>query len=112
MLQGDGLTPVKAPAQSTVEAKMVLALERYNAKDYVRAEKIFHRIGENEKNPQRLVQDALYYEAECLYLQDLWPKAASSYMNLMNNFPRNKYRELVLARMFEIADFWLEDHAR
>ncbi len=109
VLQGDGLTPVKAPAQATVEAKMALAMERYNAKDYVRAEKIFYRIGENEKNPQRLVQDALYYEAECLYLQDNWPKAGAAYMNLMNKFPRNKYREKVLERMFEIADFWLED---
>lgn len=109
VLQGDGLTPVKAPPPGAVEARMALAQERYAAKDYVRALKIFHRIAENEKNPQQLVQDAKFFEAECYYLQDNWPKAAETYMDLMNKFPRNKYRETALTRMFEIADFWLED---
>src|SRR5262249_16007999 len=47
--------------------------------------------------------------AESLYLQDEWPKAADTYTDLMNKFPRNPYRELALSKMFEIAKFWLQD---
>jgi outer membrane protein assembly factor BamD (BamD/ComL family) len=109
VLQGDDLTAVKAPPMTTLQAKMALAHERYLAKDYARAVRIFHRIGDNEKNPPKMVQESLFYEAECHYFLDEWPKAGDTYMALMNKFPRNPYRNQVLARMFELADFWLED---
>src|SRR5581483_3467233 len=43
VLQGDSNTPVKAPPLDTLKAKMTLGHERFDAKDYARAEKIFHR---------------------------------------------------------------------
>ena len=93
----------------SVEARLALAQERFQAKDYVHAVKIFHRVADNEKNPPKLVQEAKFHEAECHYFLDEWPKAADTYMDLMNKFPRNAYRIQALTRMYEIADFWLED---
>lgn len=113
MLQGDDNKLVKAPTVDTLKARMALAHERFNAKDYAHAEKVFHRIADNEKNPPKMVEEAKYFEAECCYNQDVcghsWPKAADTYMDLMNKFPRNEYRNLALARLYEIADAWLED---
>jgi outer membrane protein assembly factor BamD (BamD/ComL family) len=109
VVQSGNLTPVKTPAQTKLEARMAEAREAFRAKDYKKAEAIFHRVADNEKNPPKMVQEAKFYEAECLYFQDDWPKAGDTYADLMNKFPRNEYREVALQKMFDIARYWLID---
>jgi outer membrane protein assembly factor BamD (BamD/ComL family) len=109
VMQGDQMVPVPAPRPHSAEARMGIAREAFRVQDYGKAERVFHRVADNEKNPPKLVEEAKFYEAESLRLQEDYPKAADTYADLMNKFPRNPYREQALQRMYEIADEWLQD---
>jgi outer membrane protein assembly factor BamD (BamD/ComL family) len=109
VMQGDQTVTVKAPARGTPEARMIIAREAFRRQDYAKAERVFHRVADNEKNPPKLVEEAKFYEAESQRLQDDLPKAAATYTDLMNKFPRNPYREQALQHMYNIANFWLDD---
>jgi TolA-binding protein len=109
VLRGDGIEEAKAPLPGTAAARLAGAHELLRQGQYARAETIFHRLAENEKNPAKLVQEARYYEAECLRLQKRYPEAADTYADLMNKFPNNPYREQAVQHMYTIANYWLED---
>jgi outer membrane protein assembly factor BamD (BamD/ComL family) len=109
VMQGDQSVPVKPPVRGTPEARMIIAREAFRHQDYAKAERVFHRVGDNEKNPPKLVEEAKFYEAESQRLQEDLPGAAATYTDLMNKFPRNPYREQALQHMFNIANYWLND---
>jgi outer membrane protein assembly factor BamD (BamD/ComL family) len=109
VMQDGSLTPVQAAPPGSLAARMKRAHEEFDAKNYARAERIFHRVADNEKNPPKLVEEARFFEAEAEYMQDDWPKAAATYTDLMNKFNHTKYREQALQRMYDIANFWLQD---
>jgi outer membrane protein assembly factor BamD (BamD/ComL family) len=109
VMQGDQMVPVKAPRRGSPEARMIIAREAFGRQDYAKAERVFHRVGDNEKNPPKLVEEAKFYEAESQRLQEDLPKAAATYTDLMNRFPRNPYREQALQHMYNIANYWLND---
>ncbi len=109
VLRGDGLEEVKPLAPGTAAYRLAGAHELMRQGQLVRAERVFHRIAENEKNPAKIVEEARYYEAECLRLQKCYPEAADVYSDLMNKFPNNPYREQAVQHMYTIANYWLED---
>jgi TolA-binding protein len=73
------------------------------------AEKIFHRVANDTKNSIQIAEEARYYEAESLRLQGHYPKAADTYSKLLKDFPSGQYREQASQRLFDIANYWLED---
>ncbi|QVL32760.1 hypothetical protein KIH39_02235 [Telmatocola sphagniphila] len=81
----------------------------YIEKDYAKAEKHFHSVAENTKNSPLLAEKARFYEAECLRMQNYYPKAADTLSRMLNDFPSGVYREKAVGIMFQIANFWLED---
>ncbi|VTS06352.1 tetratricopeptide repeat protein [Tuwongella immobilis] len=117
----------EAPAQPTQDTMILRAghveeaaaqeshSELAEAEDYFRqekyrdAERMFHRIADNEKNPPLLAEKARYYEAECLRLQGHYPKAVNTYSRQLQDFNTGVYREQACARMFDIANYWLDD---
>jgi TolA-binding protein len=109
VLRPDGLAPEKPPAEGGAQASLAGAHELFRREEYDKAERLFHYLAENTKNPVPVVQEAKYYEAECLRLQGDFPKAADTYADLMKKFPNNPYRDLANQRMYDIALFWLED---
>ncbi len=109
VLRADGLVEEKAPEAGTPDALLAGARELFRQGDYAKAESVYHHVGDNPKNPMPVVVEAKYYEAECLRLQGYWPKAADSYNDLLNKFPQNPYREQAIQRLFDIANFWLDD---
>jgi len=79
---------------------------------YARAETVFHRLAEDEKNPPKIAMEARYYEAECLRLQEDLPGGGPTPTRyLLGKFPNNPFREQAVQHMFTIANYWLEDHA-
>jgi outer membrane protein assembly factor BamD (BamD/ComL family) len=109
VLRGDGMEEAKALQPGTAAYRLAGAHELLRQGQYAKAERIFHRIAENEKNPARVVEEARYYEAECLRLQRNYPEAADVYADLMTKFPQNPFREQAVQHMFDIANYWLED---
>src|SRR5262249_46809624 len=108
-LHGDQLEPEKAPADGSAAAELAGAHELYRSGDFSTAEKIFHRIAENKKNSPQVAEEARYYEADCLRHQERYPKAADTYNKMLLDFPSGAYREQAVQRMFDIANYWLED---
>src|SRR4029079_2480124 len=92
VLRDGQMVTVPAPRRGSPEARMAIAREAYRVQDYLKAERVFHRVGEYEKNPPKLVEEAKFYEAEALRLQGCLPEASDVYMDLMNKYPRNPYR--------------------
>lgn len=109
VLHGDTLEAESA-SSSEAAKDMAGARELFRQGNYSKAEKIFHRVSDNKKNPVQLIEEAIYYEGECLRLEHDYPRAADTYAKLFTgDFPAAVYREPALQHMFEIADYWLED---
>ena len=109
VLRGDKLEPdVPAHSEAAVE-QLASAHEYFRAGDYEKAEILFNRIEKKKKTSPALAEEAIFYEAESLRMQRCLPRAADTYNKLLNEFPSGAYRDVCIQRMFEIANFWLQD---
>jgi outer membrane protein assembly factor BamD (BamD/ComL family) len=77
--------------------------------EYAKAAKVFHHIAENKKNSEAVGEEARYYEAECLRCQGKYPRAVDTYHKQLIDFPSGAHREQAVKRMFDIANYWLDD---
>ena len=109
VLRNGALSAEPKPREKSVEAELAGAREYFRREDYAKAQKLYHHIANNDKNPAFAVQEALYYEAECLRLQGNLPKAADTYANLLRNHTINPYKDLATQHIYEIATYWLQD---
>ena len=57
-----------------------------------------------------LEEDALFKEAECYYFSDDYPEAEDRYEAIFKKYPNSRYLDLISARRFEIAKYWLATH--
>jgi TolA-binding protein len=134
VLRPDGLVDAK-PSPADSDPDLLAAKELFRKREYAKAEPLFHVIAEggsslswkvnwSELNPfsgddakdkskkERSVvvaEEARFYEAECLYMQNDYPKAADTYKRMLNEFGSGAHREQACRRLFDIADYWLED---
>lgn len=100
-----------APEPGTVTGDCASAKVLYERGENADAAKVFHWVAaraEKEKNMD-VLEEALFYEAECLYRDNYYPKARDTYAKLLKQFPTSKYRSEAVQRQFEIAEKWLED---
>jgi len=95
------------PSELSPELKS--AHEKYKAGDISSAEKMYHKVADNTKNPPTVAEEARFYEAECLFQQEHWPKACDTYHKMLLDFPSGTYRMQACKRMFDIANFWCDD---
>src|SRR5207244_4241641 len=109
VLRGDHLEPDKAPAGGTAVTDLAGAKELYRRSEFAKAERLFARIANNTKNSTQLAEDARYYEADCLRLQSHYPKAADTYKKCLDDFPSGLKHDEANKRMFDIANYWLDD---
>jgi outer membrane protein assembly factor BamD (BamD/ComL family) len=108
VLRGEQVEPNQAPVPGSVEAELAGARDLFRQGQYAAAERVFRKIANNTKNPPPVAEEARFYEAECLYWQYYYPKAADTYNKLLQDFPSTGYRQEALQRMFDIANYWLE----
>jgi outer membrane protein assembly factor BamD (BamD/ComL family) len=109
VLRGDRVEPDKAAVEAVGAKDLAGAQELYRKGDYPAAEKLFRKIADNKSNSPQVAEEARYYEAECLRLQEKYPKAGDVYNKLLIDFPNGLHREQATEREFEIANYWLED---
>jgi outer membrane protein assembly factor BamD (BamD/ComL family) len=101
--------PALAASPSELSPELAAAHEKFKAGDVSGAESAYHKIADNTKNPPPVAEEARFYEAECLYQQNHWPKACDTYHKMMLDFPSGTYRARGCRRMFDIANYWLDD---
>jgi outer membrane protein assembly factor BamD (BamD/ComL family) len=112
VLGAEGLTAEKQSKTAMpeeVNKALAAAREHFRKEEYDKAEPLFVYVADKDKNPAPAIQEAMYYRAECLRLTGHYPKAADVYAGLLNKFPNTQYREQCVQRMFDIANYWLDD---
>lgn len=92
-----------------VSGKLAEAHELFRKKEYSSAEDKFNDIADNKRNSPAVAEEARYYEAECLRLQNELPNACDTYSRMLKDFPSGAYKEQAVQRMFDIANYWLRD---
>jgi TolA-binding protein len=109
VLRGDSLEAERSPADSKAAAQLGSAHELYRRGEYAEARRLFRSVADNTKNSTQVAEEARYFEAECLRQQGYYPSAADTYVQMLNDFPSGTYREQAVQRIFDIANFWLDD---
>ncbi|MCY2938604.1 MAG: tetratricopeptide repeat protein [Planctomycetota bacterium] len=109
MVGPDGVIESPPHDPKSPEGRLAGGREYFRQGEYSKAEAIFHRLYRNQKNPLPVLEEARYYEAECLRLQGHYPKAADTYVDLLNKFDRTQYKEQAVQHMYDIANYWLDD---
>jgi outer membrane protein assembly factor BamD (BamD/ComL family) len=109
VLRNGQLVPDAAPTEGSPSAELAGASELYRRGEYAEAEKVFREVAENTKISVSVAEEARFYEAECLRRQERYPRACDTYHKLLLDFPNGAYREQSVQRMFDIANYWLED---
>ena len=89
--------------------EMAAAEELFRQEKFAEARTAFRAIAKNTKNPPLVAEKARYFEAESLRQQGYYPDACDTYHRMLQDFPSGVYREQAVVRMFNIANFWLDD---
>ncbi len=108
VLRGDKLEAEKAPKPGTAEADLAGAEELYRQGDFDKARRIFHRLAENTRNTVQVADKSRFYEAECYRRDKNYPRAADTYIRLLNDFPSSSYKDQAVQHLYEIANYWLD----
>ena len=93
----------------TVGGDYDAALQLFEKKEYAQAEPIFRKIADNSKNMPKVCESARWWQAECFYNQGRYPDAAERYMQLLNTFPSAEHGEPARKKLFDIANYWLDE---
>jgi TolA-binding protein len=88
--------------------EFLAARKLYEDQKYVEARKAFKEIIKKygaKKEP--VVEDALFYVAECDFQLEHYPAAQDGYDELANKYPTSKYLDHSMERLYGIARYWL-----
>lgn len=112
VMRGLGLERDKV-TDSALEAELESAKRLFQGKDYRKAETAFHKVANTKKAPLNLIDEALYYEAECQRLQNNFRAAEGTFRKYVKEFRVNgQHVEQANRRLFDIANYWLDDTRR
>lgn len=112
----------KGPDPEKARALYAGAEERYQAAavaeeerrydEYLLAADDFRAAAERWPD-SALEQDALFLAGESYFFADRYPKANEAYELLLKKYPNTKHLDVVEARRFALADYWLKlNHER
>ncbi len=94
----------------TPEYRLAGAKRLFQDKKYADAERVFHRLARNGKTSPLVAEEALYYEAESQYWQQNYRDAKGTYTKLLKNYRASgRFHDQATRRMFDIANYWLDD---
>jgi outer membrane protein assembly factor BamD (BamD/ComL family) len=93
--------------QARVELDKARSL--FDRKEYAQAKKEYYTLSMKKKMPPTMAEEALFYEAECERLRKRFPEASEIYLQLLNNYPRNRFQKQTLQNLFDIANYWLDE---
>ncbi len=105
----DASRTCRCKCRAEVDPIFLDAEEFYRLENYERASELFHKVAENTKNPPLTAEKARFFEAESKKQLGELADAMSTYNRLLNDFSFGVYREQAVARMYDIAMFWLKD---
>jgi outer membrane protein assembly factor BamD (BamD/ComL family) len=90
-------------------ADMAEAEEHFRLTDYKKAGKLFGKVADDTNNPPLEAEKARFFEGECYRLRGHLVDAMGTFNRLLTDFQYGVYRERAVGKMFQIANFWLDD---
>jgi outer membrane protein assembly factor BamD (BamD/ComL family) len=90
-------------------AKLAEAEQLFTAGKYVAARDIYKELADNTGNNAVLAERARFMQAESRRMRGEYPQAVDTYHRQLMDFPTGAHRQEACARIFEIADYWLDD---
>jgi outer membrane protein assembly factor BamD (BamD/ComL family) len=112
VLRGDQVESAAVADTGPAATDLAAAHELYRQEQYSAAGKAFKRIAGNTGKDYfkpRVAEEARFYEAESYRREEYYKSAADTYYRMMTDFPNGAHREQACQRMFDIANYWLED---
>ncbi len=101
--------PDNAPADPAV-AELESAKKLYYDGEYAKAEPLLEKLAGNSKNTPQIVEEALYYQADCERLRGRYTTAAELYNKLLGSYGTSgKHADQAREHLFNIANYWLDD---
>ncbi len=91
------------------EEKFATAQQLFAEGEYSKAQDIFTKLADNKANSTDLAENSRFMQAECRRMRAQYPEAVDTYHKLLNDFPTGAHRRESCMRMYEIADYWLDD---
>jgi outer membrane protein assembly factor BamD (BamD/ComL family) len=89
--------------------KLAWAEQLFSEGHYSKAYDLFRQLADNQGNPSDLAERARFMQAECRRMRGHYPEAVDTYHRLLLDFPTGAHRRESAMRMYEIADYWLDD---
>lgn len=89
--------------------KLATAEQQFADGHYSKAFDTFRELADNQGNPTDLAERARFMQAECRRMRGQYPEAVDTYHKLLQDFPTGPHRRESATRMYEIADYWLDD---
>lgn len=110
VLKGGGLERDRTNLDPALHGQLEAAHALWLKEEYAKSASAYHAIAGTRKIPLSVVEEALFYEAESYYLQKNYRAAEPLFKKLLGTeFRYGRYQEQAAKRLFEIADYWLED---
>ena len=73
------------------------------------AAKLYASAATNWPN-SAIEENAMFKVGECYYFVDEYSKANDGFGKLLKSYPNTRYLDLISARRFKIAEYWLNEH--
>lgn len=109
VLRGEGLERDRILLDDAMRQDLEGARRLFQDKEYAKAEPLFAKVGKNKKTPIPVLEEAIFYEAECQFLQENYRDASATYKKLIRNYVHGQHSRQANERLMFIADLWLED---
>jgi outer membrane protein assembly factor BamD (BamD/ComL family) len=109
LVMRDGVLVRDKGVDSEVQAELDGAKRLYQDKEYAKAEVIFRKVAKTKKVALPIADDALYYEAACQYYQSNYRDAEGTLRKYMKEFRNGAHADEANRRLFDIANYWLDD---
>jgi outer membrane protein assembly factor BamD (BamD/ComL family) len=109
VLRGSGLEADKIGPDAPVYGELEGAKKLFQENDFEKSEPIFAKLANNTKNPLPIAEESRYYEAECQRLKGDYRTAEGTYKRLLKDFRNGQYTDQANRRLFDIANYWLDE---
>lgn len=111
VLRGRGLEREQA-ADLGLQQELDGAKRLYQSQEYAKAQPVFAKLANNQKNPINLGEEARFFEADCQYMQGNLRDASGTFKKYFKEFRNGNYQEQANRRVFDIANYWLDETRR
>lgn len=95
----------RGPNETLAKKKFEEGQVLFKDKKYLEAAKCF-KVTVDRWPDSTLEEDALYWEAECYFFADRYPKANDTYAVLLKKYENSRYLIDIVPRQFAMARYW------